>query len=268
MIRQSPRSRGFTLIELLVVVAIIALLMALLLPSLRDAREQARTAVCRNNLRCIWTGILTYVMDNADRVPYLENPNKNDPNRDPFDPTFPAGFGTVLGSYIERGSWRCPAAVAGYPDLDGSKGWALTYEFSTADRLGNPVPYDDDPNAYTGNSNDPAIRNYVHFDGRPLRLLDGRRYVHSGMNHNEKGQWNVRFALVADLLGGEPMSGRPKYPHVATVDQRLDLQNVRKSFEEQSYAVGKKPAYVELHADQDRVEVFATRFWVPHQRGF
>ena len=44
---------GFTLIELLVVIAIIALLMAILFPVLRKAREQGRDVVCRNNLRQI-----------------------------------------------------------------------------------------------------------------------------------------------------------------------------------------------------------------------
>jgi prepilin-type N-terminal cleavage/methylation domain-containing protein len=61
--------RGFTLIELLVVVAIIALLISILLPSLGRAREQAKRAVCASNLRSITQACITYSMDNNDSVP-------------------------------------------------------------------------------------------------------------------------------------------------------------------------------------------------------
>jgi len=45
------RRRGFTLIELLVVISIIAILMAIIMPSLQRVRTQAQLTVCRNNLR-------------------------------------------------------------------------------------------------------------------------------------------------------------------------------------------------------------------------
>jgi len=64
------RRKGFTLIELLVVVAIIALLISILLPSLSRARELAKRAVCASNLRGIGQGEHIYSNDNTEWFPH------------------------------------------------------------------------------------------------------------------------------------------------------------------------------------------------------
>lgn len=63
------RKPAFTLIELLVVVAIVALLISLLLPSLAQARVEGRKAVCMSNMRQIVAAVRMYVPDNSDWYP-------------------------------------------------------------------------------------------------------------------------------------------------------------------------------------------------------
>ena len=60
--------RAFTLIELLVVVAIIALLLAILMPSLGRARESSKATVCMSNMRSLGIALQTYATINGGQL--------------------------------------------------------------------------------------------------------------------------------------------------------------------------------------------------------
>ena len=63
------KQKNFTLIELLVVIAIIAILAAILLPALQQARARGRSANCINNLKTIASAYQNYSQDNQDYFP-------------------------------------------------------------------------------------------------------------------------------------------------------------------------------------------------------
>lgn len=101
---QTFSHKAFTLIELLVVIAIISILAALLLPALSQAKAQARSIQCRNNLRQIGLGVIMYVHDVGHYPAYGR----------PVSPTEPKGskwYRDVL-PYVQN-KWtnqlfRCP----------------------------------------------------------------------------------------------------------------------------------------------------------------
>lgn len=65
----SQKSKGFTLIELLVVIAIIAVLAAMLLPVLANAKERAKRINCASNLRQYAMAVRIYANDFGDKLP-------------------------------------------------------------------------------------------------------------------------------------------------------------------------------------------------------
>lgn len=104
----SPVRRGFTLIELLVVIAIIAVLVSLLLPAVQQAREAARRAQCKNNLKQIGLALHNYLDSHS---------------------TFPPSF--CLGS-ATGGQWSIHARILPYVDQANVLRLAdLSYSYSS-----------------------------------------------------------------------------------------------------------------------------------------
>jgi prepilin-type N-terminal cleavage/methylation domain-containing protein len=65
-----PRRRAFTIVELLVVIAIIGVLLAILLPALKGAREHSRAGACAANLRSLGQALTMYADDHRERGPH------------------------------------------------------------------------------------------------------------------------------------------------------------------------------------------------------
>lgn len=90
---------GFTLVELLVVVSIIALLIALLLPSLNKVRSVTEAVKCASNLKQVGIGQLAYLNDNRFYFPIVNRPADY-----PASHRYEAYWTYHIGRYLYSGS--------------------------------------------------------------------------------------------------------------------------------------------------------------------
>ena len=122
--------RAFTLIELLVVVAIIALLIALIMPNLSKAKEVARRSSCAANLHALGIGYQAYMSEYRDFLPlgastFVNNVIGNDIRDTSYliysqgdqicafkGLGLPASIGVFAGG---NGPYFCPSAMLGFP---------------------------------------------------------------------------------------------------------------------------------------------------------
>ncbi|ARN57036.1 type II secretion system protein [Sedimentisphaera salicampi] len=128
--------KAFTLIELLVVISIIALLMAVLMPALSKAREQAKNVVCKSNMHGAVIGLNAYHADNYDypKHPCAHvRPNALARNKT-YNPQDPENSDTYTYKYLkgyidEVGVFNCPLSGFDAKDIAMSpKGEPLTYQ--------------------------------------------------------------------------------------------------------------------------------------------
>ena len=131
---KKTRQGAFTLIELLVVIAIIALLMGILMPSLKKAREQARSVACGAHVKNLGVALRMYLDD-------YDGKTHKTPNQGLWDNEY-EGFATItkygpdhsnaywgisyLPYALNKKVFRCPDTIRNddWPEI----GWGVLYQ--------------------------------------------------------------------------------------------------------------------------------------------
>jgi prepilin-type N-terminal cleavage/methylation domain-containing protein/prepilin-type processing-associated H-X9-DG protein len=149
------RTKGFTLMELLVVIAVIALLLAVLMPSLRKAKEMAGRIVCGNHEKQLLLANNLYANSwdeqfcppmmenrNAKRTPppderrYIWLTNKDFQKFMALDDQAEEG----IGGLQMPDEYYCPADKLARYDDKSEYGVIVSYAYNVADWDGNPKP--------------------------------------------------------------------------------------------------------------------------------
>ncbi|MFI5377726.1 MAG: type II secretion system protein [Tepidisphaerales bacterium] len=182
----SVRRPGFTLIEILVVIGIIGVLLAILLPALERAREQANTVSCAANLSQIGLGLTLYAGDNHGNFP-----------RTVYQP----GAAPVAGTNASAAN---PFAPGGPQPNDTSAPFFLLMRTERLPAKLFADPYNDEVE-YAPDAADPATHsNFTDFR-KNLAYSYANPYPDANAvaaGYTLTGKMHAAFAVAADLNPG------------------------------------------------------------------
>ncbi len=220
--------KGFTLIELLVVISIIALLLAILLPSLNMAKEMARTVVCKAHMRSCGTALSTYTTEWDD---WLAGPNTSGNYR-----SFNSDLGSSSTYPVQNSDWVSPT-LGRELSFPGDRKKRIEAIFETELRCpSNREKYDD---IYTGSgggmfTTSEARNLTVSSYGAllPFHLYSNRAYP-GGDEDRDVWVTDVDIAARAEL----PTSYKPKLTRIKHPSKKVYVMDGTRYLNRQTEAI-------------------------------
>ena len=176
-------SRGFTLVELLVVISIIALLISLMLPSLRKAREIAKTTVCLSNMRQMGISLTTYAFENNDYIPAASCASADSPEENYWLRVLQGHAKQPLIAKCPKDKTKRPFLDWGNPPADRDT-W-LNYRWSSYAINFCLVPTDYHPHEYNRLNRIPKLVSVIYL--AEIRSGDG----YDAGDHIHADQWET-----------------------------------------------------------------------------